>query len=93
MRLLAKQVGWTGEIVTLPRAALPPHLRDAYRYLQDLTYDTSRIRNELGYKEIVSVDEGLRRTLAWLRKYPPSIDAAQYDYAAEDAALATARTA
>ncbi len=93
VRLLAKQVGWTGQIVTLPRASLPPHLRDAYHYSQDLAYDTSRIRSELGYKETVSVDEGLRRTIAWLRAQPPALDAAQYDYAAEDAALRAAKTA
>jgi nucleoside-diphosphate-sugar epimerase len=93
VRLLAKPLGWTGEIVTLPRASLPLQLRDVYRYSHDLAYDTSRIRSELGYKETVSVDVGLRRTIAWLREQPPSIDAAQYDYAAEDAAMAAAKTA
>ena len=93
VRLLAKLVGWRGEIATLPRASLPPHLRDAYHYSQDLAYDTSRIRSELGYKETVSVEEGLRRTIAWLREHPPSIDAAQYDYDAEDAAMAAVKTA
>ena len=58
-------------------------------YAQDLAYDTSRVRNELGYKEIVSVDEGLRRTIAAVRENPPVIDTAQY--AAEDAALASRR--
>jgi nucleoside-diphosphate-sugar epimerase len=89
---LAKAVGWTGKIVTLPRESLPPHLRDARDYSQDLAYDTSRIRSELGYGELVSVDEGLRRTVAWLRAHPPELDAAQYDYAAEDAALALVGT-
>jgi nucleoside-diphosphate-sugar epimerase len=93
VRLLAELTGWRGEIATLPRASLPPHLRDAYHYSQDLAYDTSCIRTELGYKETVSVDEELRRTIAWLRAQPPAADAAQYDYAAEDAALATAKTA
>jgi nucleoside-diphosphate-sugar epimerase len=93
VRLLAKLVGWTGEIVTLPRASLPTNLRDAYNYSQDLAYDTSRIRSELGYKETVSVDEGLRRTIAGLRSNPPALDAAQFDYAAEDAALEAAKTA
>jgi nucleoside-diphosphate-sugar epimerase len=91
-RRLAKLVGWTGEIVTLPRNALPGHLRDAHNYSRDLAYDTSRIRSELGYKETVSVDEGLRRTIAGLRAHPPAFDAAQYDYAAEDEALKGAKT-
>lgn len=83
VRMLAELLGWAGKIVTLPRASLPLHLRDAYHYSQDLAYDTSRIRSELGYREIVSVDEGLLRTIAWLRAHPPGFDAAQYDYAAE----------
>jgi nucleoside-diphosphate-sugar epimerase len=93
VRQLAKLTGWTGEIVKLPRASLPSHLRDTYNYSQNLACDTSRIRNELGYREVVSVDEGLRRTITWLREHSPSIDAAEYDYAAEDAALATVQTA
>jgi nucleoside-diphosphate-sugar epimerase len=93
VRLLAKLVGWAGEVVSLPRASLPPHLRDTYNYSQDLAYDTSRIRSELGYKETVSVNEGLRRTIADLRAHPPALDAAQFDYAAEDAALGAAKTA
>lgn len=84
-------MGWTGEILALPRASVPAHLRDSYCYAQDLAYDTSRIRNELSYKEIVSVDEGLQRTIAPLRENPPAIDPAQYDYAAEDASLASRR--
>lgn len=90
VQMLAELVGWAGEIVTLPRGSLPLHLRDAHHYSQDLAYDNSRIRSELGYREKVSVDEGLRRTVAWLREHPPLIDAAQYDYAAEDAAMVLA---
>jgi nucleoside-diphosphate-sugar epimerase len=93
VRLLAASAGWKGEVVALPRAWLPPHLRDAYNYSQDLAYDTRRLRQELGYQEVVSVDEGLRRTIAWLRAHPPAIDPAQYDYGAEDVGLAAARAA
>ncbi len=91
VRTLAELVGWPGEVVALPRASLPHHLQDAYHYAQDLAYDTSRIRHELGYKEIVSLDEGLRRSITALRENPPAIDPAQYDYTAEDAALASRR--
>ncbi|HXR17740.1 MAG TPA: NAD-dependent epimerase/dehydratase family protein [Terriglobales bacterium] len=93
VRHLANLVRWEGEVVTVPRASLPPHLQDGYNYSVDLAYDTSRIRRELGYKEMVSVDEGLRRTIAWVREHHPSTDAARHDYAAEDAALITAKTA
>lgn len=93
VRLIGNVAGWGGDIVTFARSSLPPHLRDSYNYVQDLAYDTSRIRRELGYQEVVSVDEGLRFTIASLRAHPPSINAAQFDYAAEDAALEAAKTA
>ena len=35
--------------------------------LQDIAYDTSRIRRELGYSEPVAYEEGIRRTLARCR--------------------------
>ena len=93
VRLLGDLVGWAGEIVTLSRAALPSHLQDAYHYSQDLAYDTTRIRSELGYKEVVAVEEGIRRTVTWLRSQPRDANAAERDYASEDAALLAARTA
>ena len=47
------------------------------------------IRRKLGYAEPIPRDEALRRTVAWERDHPPAtIDPAQYDYAAEDRALA-----
>ncbi|KAB2522374.1 NAD(P)-dependent oxidoreductase, partial [Enterobacter hormaechei] len=35
----------------------------------DFTLDISRAENELGYKPIVSLDEGIVRTAAWLRDH------------------------
>ena len=40
-------------------------------YEHDIAYDTRRIRDELGFEEIVPYEEGLRRTLASV-KQPPS---------------------
>ena len=49
-------------------SALPPSnipdLDPPRGVMQDIAYDTARIRRELGYTEIVSYDEGIRRTLA-----------------------------
>jgi hypothetical protein len=54
--------------------------------------DTERIRRELGYAEPVPRDEWLPRTVAWEQVHPPEeSDPAEFDYAAEDAALADAR--
>ena len=93
LRLLSSLTGWKGEIIRLPRATLPVHLRDGYNYSCDLAYDTSRIRQDLGYKEIISAEESLRETIADLRAHPPLVDNAQFDYSSEDLALIAARRA
>jgi len=50
--------------------------------------ETSRLRDELGFVEVRSPDQGLRRTIEWERAYPPpSGDPGAAEYAAEDAAL------
>jgi nucleoside-diphosphate-sugar epimerase len=90
---MAQITGWTGQIVKLPPASLPAHLQDTYDYSCDLAYDTGRIRRELGYKEQVSREEGLQRTVDDLHAHTPKFDAAQYNYTAEDDALAAIQSA
>jgi nucleoside-diphosphate-sugar epimerase len=88
-RRIGQAAGWSGEIVTLPGDHLPEHLRSTQVWEQHWCVDTSRIRQELGFHEPVPFEEGLRRTVAWERMNPPeSWDPKQFDYAAEDAALA-----
>ena len=48
---------------------------------------SKRIREELGYREPVALDDAVKRTIEWERKNSPPIDSARFDYAAEDAAL------
>jgi nucleoside-diphosphate-sugar epimerase len=88
-RRIAEQAGWRGDIVVLPRAHMPPHLLTPGNFAQHWTASSQRIRAELGYVEPVGLEESLRRTIEWERAHPPTaINAAQFDYAAEDAALA-----
>lgn len=83
--------GWGGEVVGVPKGALPADPDGETDFRQDLTLDSGRIRRELGYAEPVPREEALRRTVAWHRANPPAeIDPARFDYAAEDAALALA---
>ena len=43
----------------------PPVVRPAEEnFAQDIAYDTTRIREELGYRELVGYEEGIRRSLA-----------------------------
>jgi nucleoside-diphosphate-sugar epimerase len=78
---IGEAAGSGGRVVTVPRGRLPvPFNTD-----QDLTMETSRIRAELGYREIVQPAEALRKTIAWERANP---SAQSLNYAAEDALLA-----
>jgi nucleoside-diphosphate-sugar epimerase len=88
VRQIGEVVGWRGEVIVLPKERLPEHLQSKGNWGQDLTVDSRRIRQELGYAEPVALDEALRRTVEWERAHPPQFDPAQFDYAAEDAAMA-----
>jgi len=86
---IGQAAGWQGRVVLVPRGRLPEPLRWGINAEQDIVVDSSRIRRELGYEERVSLDEALKRTIAWERSNPPKeIDPKEFDYAVEDAFLA-----
>ena len=86
---IGEAAGWHGHVITMPKKRLPAQLRSDIDSRQDLLMDSTRIREELGYREPISVRVALERTVAWERAHPPvEIDPAQFDYAAEDAVLA-----
>ena len=93
--LVARVMDHEWEIVSVPADRLPPTNPFASPY--PLVYDLSRIRGELGYRESVSLEEGMRRTVDWLLAHPPTpatwglaryLIHDAFDYAAEDAAMA-----
>ena len=78
-----------GTIVSLPEERLPECLVQKLNTNQDLFFETTRIRQELGYRELVSLDEALTHTIAWQRANPPAdFDAHPFDYTLEDGVLA-----
>jgi nucleoside-diphosphate-sugar epimerase len=86
---VGRVAGWKGTVLALPKQQTPAHLLIPYNAAQHWTASSARIREELGYREPISLDAGLERTTAWERANPPAaIDPKQFDYAAEDAALA-----
>jgi nucleoside-diphosphate-sugar epimerase len=94
-RLIASHVRWPGDLVVAPSEQMPTRLRDARPDMWDhhLVTETSRIRNELDYRELIGRDDGLARALAWYAQSPPAdpVAAAGLDYPAEDEALVTIR--
>lgn len=88
-RKIAAQMRWNGDFVVLPLERTPRHLVQPGNAAQHWTASSARIRQELGYHEPVAIEEAIRRTISWERENPPAgALMAQFDYPAEDAALA-----
>lgn len=92
VRELAAAVGWHGDIVVVDEPCPPPNLPRHLNLNQHLDMDTTKIRRDLGYREIVSRREALAKTAAWDREHPPKqVDSAHFDYPAEDVILGRLR--
>jgi nucleoside-diphosphate-sugar epimerase len=88
-RKIADAAGWRGEFAVLPKHRTPRHLVQPGNSAQHWETDTSRIRAELGFREIVSTDEAIRRTVAWeMEHLPREFFMYPVDYAGEDLAVA-----
>lgn len=86
---VADAASWRGRIVLAPAGTLPEALRMGVAVEQDLVTDSARIRAELGYAERTALAETYTQAIAWERANPPEADdPAEYDYDAEDKALA-----
>jgi nucleoside-diphosphate-sugar epimerase len=62
---VGRAVGWSGRIVPAPAEELPADPWGSLDFSQDLVTGSRRIREELGYRELVPRAEGYRRTAAW----------------------------
>jgi len=80
-RKIAQQTNWLGKVVVLPKARTPEHLLQAGNAGQHFVASSTRICAELGYRDVVQLDEAIRRTIAWELQNPPStINLKQFDY-------------
>jgi nucleoside-diphosphate-sugar epimerase len=87
---IATLAQWPGKFVVLSRERTPEHLVQPGNAAQHIVASSERIRAELRYKDPVDIDEAIRRTIAWEQTNPPAtINPQQFDYDAEDAALAS----
>jgi nucleoside-diphosphate-sugar epimerase len=93
--MVAQVMGHEWQIVSVPADRLPS--TNPYAPPYPIVYDLSRILAELDYRESVSLEEGMQRTVTWLVDHPPTPETwglARYlshdafDYAAEDTAMA-----
>jgi nucleoside-diphosphate-sugar epimerase len=85
---IARALNWHGEFKLMPDDDLPAHLRAPGNTAQHWIGDTTRIREELGFRERIARDEAIRRTVEWERANPPAgVSPHQFDYPSEDEAL------
>ena len=61
----ARVASWRGRILEVPAAELCEVDRMPHNFVHHVAYDTSRIRAELGYKEVLPHDVALARTLEY----------------------------
>ena len=87
-RQVARALNWDGEFRLMPDDRLPAHLRAPGNTAQQWIADTTRIREELGFRETNVREEAIRRTVEWERDNPPAgFSPHHFDYASEDEAL------
>jgi nucleoside-diphosphate-sugar epimerase len=86
---IAEAAGWQGAVIALEADRTPAHLALTGNLDQHWRVSSARIREELGYDEPVALDAALAKTVEWETVNPPErIDMSQFDYEAEDQALA-----
>jgi nucleoside-diphosphate-sugar epimerase len=71
VHLIAQVMGYTGQITPILPEKLPESDRAGIDSRQQYVLDTSRIRSEVGYREIVSDEDGVRATVEWELANPP----------------------
>lgn len=69
---VGRVAGWQGKIVPVAREDLPTDWNLPYNTAQHWFVDTTRIRQELGYGEVVTLENALKTTIDWQRSHPPT---------------------
>jgi hypothetical protein len=62
-------------------------MHPTFNLQQHLVVNTARIRQELGYQEIIPQEEAIKLTVEWERAHPPVVADEQFDYDSEDEIL------
>jgi nucleoside-diphosphate-sugar epimerase len=65
---IGRLAGWKGRIALVPASKLPEAQRNPADFSHHLVIDSSRIRSELHFREVIPHEESLLFTLAWERK-------------------------
>lgn len=95
---LSALLNHTFELIDIPFGLLPTGFRATppqLLYRHHCVLSVRKLEQQLGYRDVVSVDESLQRTVAWYQQHPlPAGDIAEqnlgdpFDYTYEDALIA-----
>lgn len=93
VKAIALILDWQGKVIILPQSRMPDIWNFEANFDQHWITDSTRIRAELGYREIIKRYEALKETIAWEREHPledilPKGHSKLLDYQDEDAILA-----
>lgn len=78
---IKESTNWDGHVLVIESGEMPVD----FNPLQHLDLSSIKIREELGYQEMVSFEVGLRRTIEWENvHYPEPIQMSQFNYEQED---------
>jgi len=90
-QIIADEVGWKGEILSAPAAAGVMRGYLPRGRIEHRIFDLTKLRTELGYRDVVPPKAAIARTARWYLANPPEIDgeveralADPFDYGAED---------
>lgn len=72
VKAIAKIIDWQGKLVIIPKNQMPDTWELEANLNQHWITNSTRIRAELDYTEIVSRHEALKRSIAWSRKHSPA---------------------
>ncbi len=92
--LVAETLQHDWEVVEVPLCMSP--CANPFALRQNTLFDLSRIRNELGYRDVLPVEQATRDYVLWLREHPVARGGPEelalgercFDYAAEDRVIA-----
>ena len=92
--LIADTLGHRWEMVEVPLCLSP--CQNPFAMRQNTLFDMSKIRHELGYRDVLPVEQATREYVLWLRDHPLPAGSDEervlgdkvFDYAAEDRVMA-----
>jgi nucleoside-diphosphate-sugar epimerase len=83
--LVTKTCGFECSVLTAGSEDLPDKLKSQGNFAHNLLTSSKRIRDELKYKEPVTLTQALSRTIAWERTAPAKLCTSEhFDYEVED---------